>query len=69
MSRFAQNSAFLLALSVMLADAAHAAGSYQKEPMFPFLVIAGVPGPKVSLPPALHQPCSIFPWLQSRWRT
>jgi hypothetical protein len=54
---------------VMLADAAHAAGSYQKEPMFPVLVIAGVPGPKVSLPPALHQPCSIFPWLQSRWRT
>jgi len=61
MSSFAQNSAFLLALSLMLADAAHAAGSYQKEPMFPGLVIAGVPGPKVSLPPAPHiNPAQFF---------
>jgi hypothetical protein len=50
MSRLVERLLFALTLLLMLGDAAHAAGSYQKQPMFPGLVVAGVPTPPVALP-------------------
>ena len=48
--RFARYLALPATLLLALSGAAQAAGSYQKQPTFPGLVIAGVPTPKVSLP-------------------
>ncbi len=50
MSRRAQILVLALALGLSLSGAANAAGSYEKRPMFPNLVLAGVPTPRVSLP-------------------
>jgi hypothetical protein len=52
MLRFARFLIFTSALFLMQEGAGHAAGSYQKRPMFDHAVIAGVPTPSISLPPA-----------------
>jgi hypothetical protein len=50
MSRFARYVVLPATLLLILSGVANAAGSYRKQPMFPGLVIAGVPTPKVALP-------------------
>jgi hypothetical protein len=50
MSPFARYLVLPAALLFALSSAAHAAGSYRKQAMFPDLVIAGVPTPKLSVP-------------------
>jgi hypothetical protein len=54
MRRFAKRLVLASAFCLVLGTAAYSAGSYQKQPMFDHLVIAGVPNPHVKLPSPPH---------------